>query len=114
MESTVRSFSDLLSKPFAHQTELTATPILMHCRGGCQQQWAGLCGDGRPVRVAGGANGPGHGRLESLVDQMHIGRDERHRADLHEGGKPVVAVGKSASTMAVDIHGTNARNWSDS
>ena len=32
--------------------------------GGCQQQRAGLCGDVRPVRVAGGANGPGDGRLE--------------------------------------------------
>lgn len=29
---------------------------------------------------------------KSLVDQMHLGSDERDRAYLHEGGKPVVAV----------------------
>ena len=32
------------------------------------------------------------GWFTTLVDQMHIGRDERDRAYLHEGGNPVVAV----------------------
>jgi len=66
--------------------------VLMHCREGANS-------NGRAYAVMYDLSGLQAGQMgqvmddwKSLVDQMHIARDERDRAYLHEGGKPVVAV----------------------
>ena len=66
--------------------------VLMHCREGANMH-------GRAYAVMYDLSGLQAGQMnhvmddwKSLVDQMHIGRDERDRVYLREGGKPVVAV----------------------
>ena len=66
--------------------------VLMHCREGANIH-------GRTYAVMYDLSGLRAGQMShvmddwrSLVDRMHIGRDERDRAYLHEDGKPVVAV----------------------
>ena len=92
MESTVRSFSDLPSRRYRPSNLNHCNSVLMHCREGANR-------NGRTYAVMYDLSGLQAGQMghvmddwKSLVDQMHIGRDERDRAYLHEGGKPVVAV----------------------
>jgi hypothetical protein len=66
--------------------------VLMHCREGANS-------NGRTYAVMYDLSGLQAGQIghvmddwKSLVDQMRVGRDERDRAYLHEGGKPVVAI----------------------
>jgi hypothetical protein len=66
--------------------------VLMHCREGANLQ-------GRAYAVMYDLSGLQAGQMghvmedwKSLVDRMRIGRDDKDRAYLREGGKPVVAV----------------------
>ncbi len=66
--------------------------VLTHCREGANRS-------GRAYAVMYDLSGLGAGQIErviddwkSLVDRLRLGRDEKDRAYLHHGAKPVVAV----------------------